>query len=94
MANRPGTVGRLCPMMEYRLDPAGRPSRREAGFPYAGAPKVMLGTARGESRACRNKTARMAWHDTGDIVTIDAGASYAIKGRAKRFASRGGARWL
>lgn len=85
--NRPGTVGKLLPGMEARLEPVegihegGRLIVRGpnvmAGYMFANDPGVLVPPEDG-------------WHDTGDIVTMDAEGRISIRGRAKRFAKIGG----
>ena len=87
MANRPGTVGRLSPLMEYRLDPV--PGIDNGGCLWVRGPNVMLGYLRTEAPGVLEPPPD-GWHDTGDIVSIDADGFITIKGRAKRFAKIGG----
>ncbi|MDX2289839.1 MAG: AMP-binding protein [Hyphomicrobiaceae bacterium] len=85
--NRHGTVGRMLPDMDARLDPVegiaegGRLNIRGAnvmaGYITADLPGVVVPPPDG-------------WHDTGDIVSIDTDGYITIKGRAKRFAKIGG----
>lgn len=87
LANRSGTVGRLSPLMEARLEPV--PGITEGGRLYVRGPNVMLGYYRAENPGVLEPPSE-GWHDTGDIVTIDAQGFIAIKGRAKRFAKIAG----
>jgi acyl-[acyl-carrier-protein]-phospholipid O-acyltransferase/long-chain-fatty-acid--[acyl-carrier-protein] ligase len=87
MANRQGTVGRISPLMEYKLEPV--PGIDEGGRLSVRGPNVMLGYLRAENPGIIEPLPE-GWHDTGDIVAIDATGFITIKGRAKRFAKIAG----
>ena len=91
MDNKPGSVGRFLPGLQYHLEAV--PGVEDGGRLYVHGPNVMLGyylvtnpgvlvppvTAMGDG-----------WYDTGDIVSIDDEGFVTIRGRAKRFAKIGG----
>ena len=87
MFNRSGTVGRLLPGMEARLEPM--PGIDSGSRLHVRGPNVMLGYLRAENPGVLEPPAG-GWHDTGDIVTIDDEGFIKIEGRAKRFAKIGG----
>jgi acyl-[acyl-carrier-protein]-phospholipid O-acyltransferase/long-chain-fatty-acid--[acyl-carrier-protein] ligase len=87
LANKSGTVGRLSPLMEHRLEEV--PGIDEGGRLYVRGPNVMLGYLRAENPGVL-ETLPDGWHDTGDIVSFDNQGYITIRGRAKRFAKIAG----
>jgi acyl-[acyl-carrier-protein]-phospholipid O-acyltransferase/long-chain-fatty-acid--[acyl-carrier-protein] ligase len=87
MFNKFGSVGRLLPSMEARLEKVEGVD--EGGRLFVRGPNVMLGYLRADKPGVLEPPPE-GWHDSGDIVTIDAEGFIAIKGRAKRFAKVGG----
>lgn len=84
---RAGTVGRLLPGLEYRIEPVD--GIAEGGRLFVRGPNVMLGYLRAENPGVLEPPAD-GWYDTGDIVCLDAEGFVTIKGRAKRFAKVAG----
>lgn len=87
MFNKSGSVGRLMPGMEARLEAVD--GITEGGRLVVRGPNMMLGYLK-QDRPGELQPPPDGWHDTGDIVTIDAKGFLAIKGRAKRFAKIAG----
>lgn len=83
----PGTIGRIMPGMEARLEPAeGIPG---AGRLFVKGPNVMLGYIKPENPGVIDPP-KDGWHDTGDVVSVDDDGIMTIRGRLKRFANVGG----
>lgn len=91
LENRPGSVGKLLPDMEAKLEPV--PGITDGGRLYLKGPNVMIGYLFHHAPGVLQPThseAGAGWHDTGDIVEIDGEGYLFIRGRAKRFAKIGG----
>jgi acyl-[acyl-carrier-protein]-phospholipid O-acyltransferase/long-chain-fatty-acid--[acyl-carrier-protein] ligase len=86
-ANRLGTVGTLMAGMEYRLEPVS--GIANAGRLFIRGPNIMIGYLRPEAPGIVEVPPR-GWHDTGDVVSIDADGYISVLGRAKRFAKIAG----
>jgi len=82
-----GTVGRLLPGIEARLQPV--PGITEGARLFIRGPNVMAGYLLASEPGVLQPP-EGGWHDTGDIVTIDNAGFVTIRGRAKRFAKIGG----
>ncbi|WP_380873956.1 acyl-[ACP]--phospholipid O-acyltransferase [Sphingomonas sp. DBB INV C78] len=84
---RAGTVGRLLPGIEAKLDEV--PGITEGGRLSIRGPNIMAGYMKAD-RPGELQPPEGGWHDSGDIVTIDDQGFVTIRGRAKRFAKIGG----
>ncbi|MDG1437061.1 MAG: acyl-[ACP]--phospholipid O-acyltransferase [Rickettsiaceae bacterium] len=92
MHNKPGTVGRLLPKIEYVLQPVEGIS--EGGRLCIRGPNIMQGYIKPENPGVI-ETVHVDklgdhWYDTGDIVSIDEDGYMTIIGRQKRFAKVAG----
>jgi acyl-[acyl-carrier-protein]-phospholipid O-acyltransferase/long-chain-fatty-acid--[acyl-carrier-protein] ligase len=83
---RYGSVGRLLPGMEYKLEPVEGVA--EGGRLFLRGPNVMKGYLNADANA--KFLALGGWYDTGDIVSVDADGFLHILGRMKRFAKVSG----
>ena len=83
---RPGTVGKVLPGIETRLEPVE--GLEGGGRLFVRGPNVMAGYIDPETKELREPEG--GWHDTGDVVVIDGGGYMAIRGRIKRFAKISG----
>lgn len=84
---RAGSVGRLLPGVEARMEPV--PGIDEGARLSIRGPNVMAGYLKVDAPGVLQPP-EDGWHDTGDIVTIDPAGFVTIRGRAKRFAKIGG----
>ncbi len=85
--NRYGTVGQALPGLETRLEPVEGIS--DGGRLFVKGPNIMSGYINAENPDVV-EAPKDGWHDTGDIVNIDAEGFIRILGRAKRFAKIAG----
>jgi acyl-[acyl-carrier-protein]-phospholipid O-acyltransferase/long-chain-fatty-acid--[acyl-carrier-protein] ligase len=85
--NRPGSVGRLLPGIDYQLVPV--PGIDAGGRLLVRGPNVMLGYLRASAPGTLEPPPA-GWYDTGDIVNCGADRFVTIIGRSRRFAKIGG----
>ncbi len=84
---RSGSLGRLVPLLEWRLEPVSGIGR--GGRLFLRGPNVMLGYLRSE-RPGILEPPREGWHDTGDVIAFDEEGYLWFLGRLKRFAKVAG----
>ncbi len=83
---RNGSVGRLLPGMECKLEPVEGVD--EGGRLFVRGPNVMKGYLNADANA--KFLALDGWYDTGDVVSVDADSYLHVRGRMKRFAKVSG----
>jgi acyl-[acyl-carrier-protein]-phospholipid O-acyltransferase/long-chain-fatty-acid--[acyl-carrier-protein] ligase len=88
---RPGTVGKLVPGIQYHLEPFE--GVEDGGVLHVKGPNVMLGYLLQDKPGVIQPPSSAqgeGWFDTGDVVTVDTDGYVTIVDRAKRFAKVGG----
>ncbi|PZO51445.1 MAG: 2-acylglycerophosphoethanolamine acyltransferase [Alphaproteobacteria bacterium] len=85
--NRHGSVGQFVPHLEWRLEPV--PGIEGGQKLYVRGPNVMRGYL-DPTKPFGIDLLPEGWHDTGDVVDVDADGYIRILGRVKRFAKVGG----
>ncbi len=86
LAPRYGSVGRLLPGIEHKLEPVEGVT--DGGRLFVRGPNVMKGYLNADANAKFKELS--GWYDTGDIVSVDAEGYLQIRGRMKRFAKVSG----
>ncbi len=92
MHDKPGTVGRFMPKMEYFIKPVE--GIENGGLLCVKGPNVMLGYIQSDKPGIIVPTTEKGlgpgWYNTGDIVNVDEDGYIKILGRSKRFAKIAG----
>jgi len=89
--NRAGSVGRLLPGVEAMILPV--PGIERGGELHVRGPNIMSGYYRFDAPGVLEpprSEAGEGWHNTGDVVDLDADGHLLIQGRLKRFAKVAG----
>jgi acyl-[acyl-carrier-protein]-phospholipid O-acyltransferase/long-chain-fatty-acid--[acyl-carrier-protein] ligase len=86
LSPRYGSVGRLLPGIDYKLEPVE--GVEEGGRLMVRGPNVMRGYLNADANAKFKGFG--GWYDTGDIVSVDADGYLFVRGRLKRFAKVSG----
>ena len=86
VSNRFGSVGRLLPGIEWKLEAIDGVA--DAGRLFVRGPNVMKGYLNADANEAFQ--ALGGWYDTGDIIHVDADGYFWVRGRAKRFAKVSG----
>jgi len=84
---RAGTIGKMLPGIESRIEPVE--GLEDAGCLWVRGPNIMKGYISADNPGEVVPIAD-GWHNTGDVVSVDAEGYYVIRGRIKRFAKIGG----
>jgi acyl-[acyl-carrier-protein]-phospholipid O-acyltransferase/long-chain-fatty-acid--[acyl-carrier-protein] ligase len=88
---RAGTVGRLLPGVEMRLE--ARPGIPHGGVLHVRGPNLMLGYYLYEQPGVLEPPRSLfgaGWHCTGDVIDVDAEGVISVVGRVRRFAKIAG----
>ncbi len=93
LASKPGSVGRLSPLVEHRLERVEGMAEHDGdltiGRLHVRGPNIMLGYLSADAPGVI-EAPPAGWHDTGDVVAVDTEGFVSIIGRARRFAKVGG----
>jgi len=80
---RAGKIGKMLPGIETKLEPVE--GLEDAGRLWVRGPNIMKGYISADNPG-EVVPLIDGWHDTGDVVSVDAEGYYVIRGRLKRFA--------